>query len=205
VGAERQDGLRQEPALLRAGAPLCGQDRAEHRQGSVLAAGWMARRQARLRPRIPAGGAAARPAPGEAAEARASDRGVRLDRQRQRGYTIQKAPFSDIRVRRALARANNLQEGADANAFSQGHWVPNPVVPAAFADWSIPIDQLTPEGQKTTSTASPKPSACWPRRAIQTGSRRPWTAPRVGARTTWMASRSRSRTGRRPASRSTST
>jgi peptide/nickel transport system substrate-binding protein len=64
------------------------------------------------------------------------------------GLKIDRPPFNDIRVRRALARATNLQEVYDANAFSQGHWTPNPVVPAAFAEWSIPIDQLGPEGRK---------------------------------------------------------
>jgi peptide/nickel transport system substrate-binding protein len=63
-------------------------------------------------------------------------------------FKIQKPPFKDIRVRRALARATNLQEIFDSNAFSQGHWTPNPLVPAAFADWAIPLDQLTPEGRK---------------------------------------------------------
>jgi peptide/nickel transport system substrate-binding protein len=64
------------------------------------------------------------------------------------GLKIDKPPFNDIRVRRALARATNNQEVFDANAFSQGHWTPNPVVPAAFAEWAIPIDQLGPEGRK---------------------------------------------------------
>jgi len=74
------------------------------------------------------------------------------------GLKIEKPPFNDIRVRRALARATNLTELYDANAFSQGHWTPNPVVPAAFAEWSIPIDQLGPEGRKnyTHSTAEAK-------------------------------------------------
>jgi peptide/nickel transport system substrate-binding protein len=64
------------------------------------------------------------------------------------GLKIDKPPFNDVRVRHALARATNLQELYDANAFSQGHWTPNPIVPAAFAEWSIPIDQLGPEGRK---------------------------------------------------------
>jgi len=74
------------------------------------------------------------------------------------GLKIDKPPFSDIRVRRALARAQNLPELYAANAFSQGHWTPNPVVPAAFAEWSIPIDQLGPEGRKNYahSTAEAK-------------------------------------------------
>ncbi len=64
------------------------------------------------------------------------------------GYRMDRAPFKDIRVRRALSRANSLAEMFEANAFSEGHWSPNPVVSAAFADWSIPIDQLGPEGRK---------------------------------------------------------
>ncbi len=72
------------------------------------------------------------------------------------GLKIQKPPFNDIRVRHALARATNLQELYDANAFSQGHWTPNPVVPAAFAEWSIPIDQLGPEGRKNYQPSTPE-------------------------------------------------
>src|SRR5262245_32979889 len=64
------------------------------------------------------------------------------------GLKIDKPPFNDVRVRHALSRATNLQELYDANAFSQGHWTPNPIVPAAFVEWSIPIDQLGPEGRK---------------------------------------------------------
>jgi peptide/nickel transport system substrate-binding protein len=75
------------------------------------------------------------------------------------GLKIDKPPFNDIRVRRALARATNIEETAETNAYSQGgHWTPNPVVPAAFAEWSIPIDQLGPEGRKNYqhSTAEAK-------------------------------------------------
>jgi peptide/nickel transport system substrate-binding protein len=64
------------------------------------------------------------------------------------GLKIDKPPFNDVRVRRALSRATNNQEVFDANAFSQGHWTPNPVVPAAFTEWAIPLDQLGPEGRK---------------------------------------------------------
>jgi peptide/nickel transport system substrate-binding protein len=73
-------------------------------------------------------------------------------------FKVQKAPFNDLRVRRALSRATNVKEIFDSNAFSQGHWTPNPLVPAAFAEWSIPIDQLTPEGRKSYefSTAEAK-------------------------------------------------
>jgi peptide/nickel transport system substrate-binding protein len=64
------------------------------------------------------------------------------------GFKLGNPPFNDVRVRRALARASNLAEVFESLAFSQGHWAPNPAVPAAFADWSIPIDQLGPEGRK---------------------------------------------------------
>ena len=72
------------------------------------------------------------------------------------GLKIDKPPFNDLRVRRALARATNLQELYDANAFSLGHWTRNPVVPAAFAEWSIPIDQLGPEGRKAYQPSIPE-------------------------------------------------
>ncbi len=64
------------------------------------------------------------------------------------GFKLANPPFNDLRVRRALARASNVAEVFESLAFSQGHWTPNPVVPAAFADWSLPIDQLGPEGRK---------------------------------------------------------
>jgi peptide/nickel transport system substrate-binding protein len=64
------------------------------------------------------------------------------------GFKLANPPFGDLRVRRALGRATNVAEVFESLAFSQGHWTPNPIVPAAFAEWSIPIDQLGPEGKK---------------------------------------------------------
>ena len=64
------------------------------------------------------------------------------------GFKIANPPFNDLKVRRALSRASNIGEVFESLAFSQGHWTPNPAVPAAFAEWAIPIDQLNPEGRK---------------------------------------------------------
>jgi len=67
------------------------------------------------------------------------------------GYTackLDQEPFKDVRVRRALGRASNWREFLEASPFSLGHGAPNPTVPAAAGEWSIPIDQLTPEGRE---------------------------------------------------------
>ena len=62
---------------------------------------------------------------------------------------LDQEPFKDIRMRRALATASNWKEVLETNTWSQGGFgVPNPAVPAAFKDWSIPIDQLPAEGRK---------------------------------------------------------
>ena len=61
---------------------------------------------------------------------------------------LEEEPFKDVRVRRAMAMAGNSQEMAEANPFALGHAALNPGVPAALRDWSIPIDQLTPEGRR---------------------------------------------------------
>ncbi len=61
---------------------------------------------------------------------------------------LEQEPFKDLRVRRALSMARNWQEILDTNAWSQGHGVPNPAIPAAFKDWSIPIAELPPDGRE---------------------------------------------------------
>jgi peptide/nickel transport system substrate-binding protein len=57
-------------------------------------------------------------------------------------------PVRDIRVRRALHMAVNLKDVIQVNPFGYGHGAPNPIVPAALREWSIPIDQLTPDGRR---------------------------------------------------------
>jgi peptide/nickel transport system substrate-binding protein len=61
---------------------------------------------------------------------------------------LDREPFKDVRVRRALALSHNWREVLETNAWSQGHGVPNPAIPAALRDWAIPIDQLSPEGRR---------------------------------------------------------
>jgi len=61
---------------------------------------------------------------------------------------IEKPPFNDVRVRRALGRASNDREVLEAGAWSQGQGVRNPAVPAALGEWSIPLDQLPKEGRE---------------------------------------------------------
>ncbi len=61
---------------------------------------------------------------------------------------IDKAPFKDLRVRRALALARSWREELNANANSVGVGVPNATVPTALKEWSVPIDQLSPRGRQ---------------------------------------------------------
>ena len=67
------------------------------------------------------------------------------------GFTAVKLdqdPFKDVRVRRAIAMTQNWREVLETNAWSLGQGAPNPLVPAALKEWSIPIDQLPAEGRK---------------------------------------------------------
>src|SRR3989454_9630307 len=61
---------------------------------------------------------------------------------------VDQDPFKDLRVRRALQIATNLRRGLETSAWSQGRGAPNPAIPAAFKDWSLPIDQLPPESRR---------------------------------------------------------
>jgi len=51
-----------------------------------------------------------------------------------------KAPFNDVRVRRAMSMA--IDRTAIVNATLEGVGVINPAVPAGLKEWSIPLDQL---------------------------------------------------------------
>jgi peptide/nickel transport system substrate-binding protein len=56
-----------------------------------------------------------------------------------------KAPFSDVRVRRAMSMA--IDRSAIVNATLEGVGVMNPAVPAGLKEWTIPLDQLG-EGER---------------------------------------------------------
>jgi peptide/nickel transport system substrate-binding protein len=57
-------------------------------------------------------------------------------------------PFRDVRVRRALHMAVNHKDVIQVNPFGFGQGTPNPIVPAALREWTIPIDQLPAEGRR---------------------------------------------------------
>ena len=61
---------------------------------------------------------------------------------------LDQKPFDDLRVRRAMAIATNWRDLVAANAWAHGHGVPNPAIPAAFQEWSIPLAELPPEGRR---------------------------------------------------------
>ena len=69
---------------------------------------------------------------------------------------LDQAPFKDIRVRKAMALAGNWKQGLETNAWSLGHGVLNPAVPAAFKEWSIPLDELPQESRKLAEQNVPE-------------------------------------------------
>src|SRR4029453_16015780 len=67
------------------------------------------------------------------------------------GYTavkLDQEPFKDVRVRRAMGRASNWRESRGSSPHAQGQGAPNMAVPAASAEWCIPLAELTPEGRE---------------------------------------------------------
>jgi peptide/nickel transport system substrate-binding protein len=61
---------------------------------------------------------------------------------------LDQEPFKDVRARRALATSSNWKEVLETNAWSQGQGLPNPTIPAALKEWTIPLEQLPPEGRR---------------------------------------------------------
>ena len=61
---------------------------------------------------------------------------------------VDQDPFKDVRVRRAIAMAENWRDVLDNDALSRGKGVPNPLVPAALKEWSLPNKDLPVEGRK---------------------------------------------------------
>ena len=57
-------------------------------------------------------------------------------------------PFKDVRVRRALHMAVNQQAIIEINPFGLGQGAPNPAVPAALREWTIPMSELPPESRR---------------------------------------------------------
>src|SRR5216117_2790473 len=50
-------------------------------------------------------------------------------------------PLKDVRVRRAIAMADNWREILERNPLAQGKGAPNPVIPAALKELSVPIKE----------------------------------------------------------------
>jgi ABC-type transport system substrate-binding protein len=57
-------------------------------------------------------------------------------------------PLKDVRVRRAIAMADNWREILERNPLAQGKGAPDAVIPAALKEWSLAIKELPPDGQK---------------------------------------------------------
>ncbi len=64
-------------------------------------------------------------------------------------------PLKDVRVRRAIAMADNWREILEHNPLAQGQGAPDPIIPAALKEWSVPIKELPPEGQKLYGPLDP--------------------------------------------------
>jgi peptide/nickel transport system substrate-binding protein len=82
---------------------------------------------------------------------------------------LAEAPFSDVRVRRAMAIATNWRDLVAANAWAHGHGVQNPAIPAAFREWSLPLDQLPPEGRRLYEHSIPEAKRLLAEAGLPTG------------------------------------
>jgi peptide/nickel transport system substrate-binding protein len=61
---------------------------------------------------------------------------------------LDREPFSDIRVRRAVALASSWREILEVSPLAEGRGVPTTAIPAALVEWALPVDQLTPQGRQ---------------------------------------------------------
>jgi len=64
-------------------------------------------------------------------------------------------PVKDVRIRRAIAMADNWRDLLERNPLAQGKGAPSPLVPAALKEWSVPIKELPPEGQRLYESPDP--------------------------------------------------
>ena len=62
-------------------------------------------------------------------------------------------------MRRAMGRASNWREFLESSPHALGQGAPNMAVPAASAEWSIPLAELTPEGRETRARHPSRPAA----------------------------------------------
>jgi ABC-type transport system substrate-binding protein len=68
---------------------------------------------------------------------------------------LDQEPLKDVRVRRAIAMADNWREILEHNPLAQGKGAPSPIIPAALKEWSVPLKDLPPEGQKLYEPLDP--------------------------------------------------
>ena len=147
--AQRPDDLRPQPELLRSGAALRGRGGHHDLHGPRGRLRPVPVRRVRLRPGVRHGDPPQRPrhrAPARQGARHAGlHRGVRrLHRDEARPGAVQgRAGAAGLRdVPRTGGRCSRPTPGRRARAR------PNPLIPAALKEWSIPIDQLPPEGRK---------------------------------------------------------
>ena len=173
--------LRQEPQLLRARAAVRRRGRRHHRQGPLLAAGRLARRQARLRPGVPAGGPPARPAAGQAAQARTcrrpSTRGspaaLSGSRSTSRPSTMSRCGGRS-RAPSTWRRSTSPTRSPRATGRRTRRFPPPP--PSGRS----PSTSSVPRAGSSTSTRRPRPRSSSPRPVIRTDFKTQVDVPSTG-------------------------